>query len=1076
MSQSPTLPEEHQSSPTSNGQSQRQDNAIVARNASPLARFFILKPIFGILLSLLFIIGGVLGYFSMVKESNPDIDIAAATVTTTWAGADPETIEQQVTDELEEEISSVENLKEMKSASFSGYSLVSVEFTSEADVDESIQLLRDAVSQAEPDLPRDADQPVVEQVSVDEAPILTVALYGDLDAAILSRAAENLEDRLEQVAGVSDVTLGGSRDEVVQVQMNPRRLAALGISPTRVADQIRAANQDVPLGEVESNIIGTQVRFYGRFRTLEDLRELPIARLEGRVVRLEEIASVRRGLEEEDTRAFISTGGEAYEPVVTVAIKKVPGQDSIEVINSVLAAINEAEQNPEIWPYGMEYRIIADESETIWEQLGNLFTNALQAMAIVFVILFVALSWREALIAGLSIPLTFLGALAILWLTGQTLNIMVLIGMVLALGLLVDVFILMMEGMHQEIFIYGSSFNQAALNTIKTYAPPAFAGQLTTILALAPLMAITGTLGKFIRLLPITAIICLLLSFAIAILVDIPLSRFILTGVKGVEKKSRVDRFSEAASERFTRWSLNHTVRNKKVAWAWIGGAIALFVCAAIAFTQIPVTFFPESDQRNFSVNVELPPTTTLSVSQDVANDLGEILREKDYLESVVKYVGRRSTLVSSGELQPTEGSYLVGFSGVFLPEEDRENESFDYLDDLREELQAQLDTYPGTTLVLNAQQSATSEDPIQVELTGSNLSELRDISRQVQTALQQIPGATDVRDNLGALQPDLRLIPKREELSFYGISEQELANQARYYTRTNDVGDFAIGGGEEDIEIRLSTAWPSREGGIGGPTRRDELLSVRFFGSNPDQEVVSAGALIEAVQTDTQLSITHREGQRTVTVLAKTNNRTVGQILEELQPKLEQMQQTWPRGYDYNFAGETEDQAETFGSAGQALALAIFLVFAVLVLQFSSFRQPFIILLAIPFALIGTMGGFFLAWISFSFTAFIGIIALVGIVVNDAIVMVDTMNHYQEDGMTVRRAAAHGVSDRLRPVLTTSITTISGLIPLAFSEASWMPLCSAIIFGLIAATLSAFLIVPCLYLVLTPKTENSMS
>ena len=1043
---------------------------------SKLSRFFFLNTIFAILLTVLMVVGGVLGYFSMTKQSQPDIDIAVANITTTWPGADPQTIEQQVTDKIETEITSVENIKQIQSASYTGFSVINVEFTSSADTDKAIQELRQAVSQAESELPEDAEQPVVEQVSVNDAPIITLALYGNIDPTVISQAAEEIQDRLEQVGGVSEVNLGGAREEVVSVQMNPYRLAALGISPATVASQIRAANTDVPLNEIESDLIGTQVRFYGRFRSVEQLEQLPIARLEGRVVRLNEVATVRRELEQESTRAFISTEGGDYQPVVSVGVVKVPGQDSIEVIDSVIATIDEIKQNPDLWPFGMEYEVIADESEIIWEQLGNLFVNALQAMAAVFVILFIALSWREALIAGLSIPLTFLGTLAVLWLMGQTLNNMVLIGMVLALGILVDVFILMMEGMHEAIFVKGLPFDRAALQTVKTYAPPAFAGQLTTILALTPLMAISGTLGKFIELLPIAAIICLILSFAIAIFIDIPLSRYLLANVKGGESKSKIDRLSETASEKWTRWSLNHTVKNKTTATAWTVGTIALFVCAIFTFAQIPVEFFPQSDQRNFSVNVELPPTTTLNVSQEIADDLGQILQKKDYLESVIKYVGQRSNLVASGELQPSEGSYLLGFSAVFKPKDEREQISYEYLDDLRKELQTALDNYPGALLVLNEQQSGQSGDPIQIEITGSNLSQLREISQQVQMALRQIPGATDVRDSLGALQPDLRLIPKREELSFYGLSEQQLTSQAQYYTRAIDVGDFALGGDEEDIEIRLSTAWPSRNGRVGGPTRRDELLSVRFFSDDPDEELISASAVVDAVQAEAPLSIARRDGRRTATVLAKNENRTVGEILAQLEPKLQSMKQSWPSGYSYSFGGETEDQAETFGSAGQALALAVFLVFAVLVLQLGSFRQPFIILLAIPFALIGTIGGFYLTGIPFSFSAFIGIIALVGIVVNDAIVMVDTMNSYQDEGMPKRQAAAKGVADRLRPVLTTSITTIIGLIPLALSDPTWMPLCSAIIFGLVAATIIALIVVPCLYLLLTPKTEISDS
>ncbi|MCD8486307.1 MAG: efflux RND transporter permease subunit [Desertifilum sp.] len=1042
------------------------------RSVSPLTRFFFLRTVFGILLTLLMGVGGLLGYASMIKESNPDIALAIATVTTTWSGADPETIEQQVTNELEKEIQSVEGLKTLDSASFSGFSLINAEFQADADVDRSMQRLRDAVSRAEPNLPREADQPAVQSISVTDAPILTVALFGDLDPVVLSQAAHQIQDRLEKVAGVTEVTLGGARDEVVQVLMNPNQLTALGISPMTVANRIRTANSDMPLNEIESDTIGTQVRFYGRFRQLEELRNLPITRLNGRIVRLSELAEIRRELEPENTLAEISIAGAEYESVVSVSVKKVPGQDTIRVVDAVLADLEAAKGDPNLWPLGMDYLVTADDSEIIWEQLGNLFSNAIQAMLAVFAVLFVALTWREALIAGLSIPLTFLGTLAVLWLMGSTLNNMVLIGMVLALGLLVDVFILMMEGMHEAIFASGLSFDRAALKTVKTYAAPAFAGQLTTILAMTPLLAIGGTMGKFIRLLPLTAVICLLLSFAIALLIDIPLSRFLLGDIKN-RKKSRVDRLSEAASERFVRWSLTYTVRNKTTARAWMLFALMLFVTAVLAFTQIPTVFFPEEDSLKMSINVELPPNTTLASSKIVADDLGEILRQKDYLDNAIKYVGQSSTLVSPGTLQPTEGSYLLGFSAILVPEGDRDRVSQEIANDLRAELNPVLQKYPGAQLFVSTESTTGTGDPIQIEITGSDMTELRQISNQVQNLVRQIPGTADVRDNLGNLQSDLQLIPRREDLDFYGLSEEDIATQARYYMSATDVGNFVIGGNQEDIEIRLSTAWPSRNGAVGGPTRRDELSLVRFFGSNPDRPVVPAIAVVNAVQGQAPLSITHRGGQRTVTVLSKTANRTVGEILADARPLLDEVQTAWPRGYSYAFAGEAADQAETFGSAGLALMLAIFLVFAVLVLQLNSFSQPIIILITIPLALIGTFGGFFLAWIPFSFSAFIGIIALVGIVVNNAIVMVDTMNGYRQAGMTVRKAAAHGVADRLRPILTTSVTTIIGLVPLALSSPRWMPLCSTIIFGLIASTMIALIVIPCLYLQFTPKTET---
>ncbi|TVP63502.1 MAG: efflux RND transporter permease subunit [Nodularia sp. (in: Bacteria)] len=1039
--------------------------------ASGLAKFFFLKTVFGILFVILLTVGGLMAYQSMIKEADPDIQIAQAMITTTWGGADPETIESQVTDKIEKELKSLKGLKKIESSSFNGVSKIRVEFEANADVKESMQLLRQKVDDAQPEINVNAQPPRIDQLSVQDAPILTIALYGKLDSGVLSRAAEDIQDRLEKVAGVREVNLAGQRKEVVHVQLIPSRLSSLGISPTTVSNRIQVANRDMPWDQIENPQIGAQVRLFGRFRTLEDLRDLPITRLgsnESRVVRLNEIAEVRRDLEREKTRAFISWRGSDYQPVVSMSIVKVPGSDTINVVNDALAALELIKQDPNIWPYGMDYRIPSREDEIIADNQNNLIRNVSQAVIGVFLILFIALTWKEALIAGLSIPLTFLGAMLILWVSGQTLNTMVLYGMVLALGLLVDVFILMMEGMHEGLFVERLTFDQAALKTVRTYAIPALTGQLTTILAMAPLMVISGTMGKFIRLLPTTAIICLLLSYAIALLIDVPLSRFLLDNVKGGVKKTRIDKFTTWASKNFARWSLKYTVRNKKTATAWILGTLVVFICSVVAVVQLPGSLFPEDDQRNLSINVELPPSATLENSQQVANDLGAILRSHSYLESVTKLVGQKSNLVRESGIKPTQDNYLLGFSAVFTPASERKNRSYEYIDNIRTELNQALRSYPGATLVINVPGSGEGGDPIAVELKGGSIEKLRQISGEVQLALRQIKGTEDVRDGLGDMRYDLKLIPRREALDFYGISHDDLAQQGRYLMTDNDIGNYALGGGEEDLEIRLSTAWPSRNGDVGGPTRRDELAMLRVF--SPQHGAISGLSVMEVQESVAPLSITHTDTERTVTVYSKALGRTSGEIVAELQTKLEQMKQTWPAGYDYNFAGDAETQGETFGSAIQMSYVAVFLVFSVLVLQFGSFTQPFIIMLTIPCAFIGTFGGFSVFQIPLSFPAIIGIISLVGIVVNDAIVMVETMNTRRDSGMNIRKAAAQGAADRMRPVITTSLTTIVGLIPLAVSDPVWFPLCMAIIFGLCASTVIALLIIPCLYLQLTPK------
>ena len=1092
---------------------QLDERAIANLEASPETstipawmEFFFTRQIFAILLCFMLFMGGLMGYFSMVKEGDPEIKIARARITTTWGGTDAETIENQVTDKLEKEIKSLQGMDDFTSATFNSFSIVNVAFKAEAPIAESIQQLRGKVDDAESMLPEEStgrEKPSFEQLSQQDSPVLTMALSGEgLDINLLSQAAEDLQERLESVKNVREVNLGGQRDEVIHIQMIPSRLTTLGISTTQVRNAIQGGNIDRSWDLVRDEEFGAQVRMYGRFRTLDDLRSLPITRLDdSRVVQLSEVAEVYQGLERETQRAFVSWQGSEFSPTINLDVIKVAGTDTIQVIDDVLTDMELASQDPNIWPFGMTYRVLTNDANSIRDTLTSLGLNVLQASILVFAILFVALTWREALIAGLAIPMTFAGVLFILWMLGYTLNTMVTVGMILALGLLVDVFILMLEGLHEGIFVQGLSWPQAAIKTVKTYASPAFTGQLTTILAMAPLMAISGTLGKFIRLIPISAITCLVMSYALALLAVVPLSKFLLGSQEGKKSKTAVDRLTERVSEYFSHWSLRMTIPNRHVARLWTAGAMALFVCAVILFSQLPSSLFAVSDENKLSLNVELPPTATLETSQEVADRIGELVRNysdsneekggekpgKKVFESVVKLVGQRSNLVAASEIKPGNADYFVGISAVFVDRNQRSRDSFDYAYDLSVQLESDiLRNYPGAVLNTGFPLSGGGSDPIQIEIFGNDLETLREISSEVQQSLREIPGTMDVRDDLGNLRRDFKLVPKRESLDFYGISQDDLGLQGRYMMTDNDVGDFPVGSGEEDLEIRLSTRWPSRQGGVGGPSRLDEFTTMRFI--TQGGEALPAGALLEQVPGAVPLSITHRNTQRSVTILAKVipgQNFYDAEILAELTPKLEGMQydsndesnpDRWPRGYSYRFGGDADTSSETFSSAGQMLVVALFLVFAVLVLQFGSYTQPLIIILTVPFALIGTLFGFFLLGLSFSFPAMIGVIALVGIVVNDAIVMVETMNERRKEGLDVRHAAAAGASDRLRPILTTSITTIIGLIPLALSDPQWFPLCMAIIFGLLSATLIALLVVPGLYLQLTPNTSKAVS
>ncbi|WP_239807242.1 efflux RND transporter permease subunit [Croceicoccus hydrothermalis] len=1049
------------------------------------ANFFFLKTTFGILLLLILSVGGLLAYTQLVKESLPDLEIPQATISTQWPGSDPQTIEQQITQPIEDELTSLAGVDTINSASFDSFSLISVEFQADADAQSSIQRLRAAVDQAGSELPAEAEQPSVEQVSVDDRPIMTVALYGEAGDVALSNLAERAQDRLERLSGVNEVELGGAREEIVRILLDPQRLLALGLSPTAVRDAVQSANLDQPFGEIETEQLSAVVRMEGRFRTPEDLARLPVTRIDslggsGAPILLGDVATVERALETEESKAFYQEGSGAFIPSVSLSIKKTPGADTIEIVDLVrdeLEIMNDGND----WPAGVEYAVTQNEAETIWDALIGVFNNGWQAMLAVFVILLLVLTWREGLIAGLAVPVTFAGVLLVIMLLGYTLNELVIIGMVLALGLLVDVFILMMEGLHDEIYVKRHGFDEAALSTIRQFAVPAFAGQLTTILALAPLMAIGGVSGKFIRVLPITAIACLALAYVVALLICVPLSRYLLESeAKSDEEreKSKADRLSEQASAWLYDFTKNNVLSSKKRARTIVIAAFGAFVLSIVLFMQTPMELYPDTDGKTLGIDVELPAGTTLDQSERVAVAVGAILRDKPYFESVIKLVGRKSPFTSvsaASSLQPSEAQNFVGFSAIFRDESERDEASYVLAEQLRVELSEWLDANVAgaTLLVVPETGGPPAGDPVEILLTGGDYGTLQRLSQDVQDLLDRTEGVIDVRDNLGNVNAEVRLIPQREALDFFGLDLADVVAQVRFALANDTIGTFPTEGTDDDLDIRMGTAWPGRDPGAdGGPARLDDIALARAF--TRDGQSVSMAQVVEPVQDEAPISITHVGGQRSLTVLAKNQDRAVNDIIEGIRPELDAMASEWPDGYEYAIAGEAEESAETFGSAAIALVVALILVFGVLVIMFDSFPQAFILITTMPLALIGSFTFFWLFGLSFSFFAMVGVIALIGVVANNGIVMVDTMNRHLKTGADKIEAAACGAADRLRPILTTSVTTIVGLVPLAIGNAMYRPLCLTIIFGLVSSTVMSLFVVPALYMLLTRKKAGA--
>lgn len=1039
-------------------------------------RFFFAGTTFARLALAGLLFGGWLAYATLIKETTPDLEIGVGIVFTEWAGGDPQSVEQEVTNRIEKELNSLKGLKRTQSGSYAGFSLIAVEFHPDVAQADAMTRLRAKVAAAEGVLPKTAKKPTVVEASISDEPIFSFRLYGDVDLPVITGLAEELRRELQRIPGVNKVQVSGDRREVVQVRLIGARLASYGISPNMIRETITQAGVDLPLGDFDGEAVGAGMRFLGRFREIEDIRNLPIATTtSGRTVLLREVADVQRGPDKELSRTYYASAGGPFAQAVDITLTKRPGADAIRAISEVKAMLAD-KRDSALWPPTLETSIVFDSSRYIVADLKSVFNNGWQAMLVVFLILFVSLTWREAIVAGLAIPVTFAGALIVVFLLGYSLNQLVIIGMVLALGLLVDDFILMMEGMHENVYVRGKSFIESAISTIRTYAMPSLSGSLTTILAMVPLMAIAGIEGKFIRQMPVAAIACLAMSYFVSVFLAVPLARYVLSEKN--TSKTRVDHLTELASDKLTKVLHDHFLSSRTRAGVWVGVAVGVFAAASLAFSFVPVELTPKGDGRSLGITVEMSPDASLDTAQECADSLGDRLINKSYIESVTKHVGEKSpfsVVSTTDQLSPMQGNYLVGFSAVFVEKNQREKLLYQYIPELRQELQGAMTACPGADVFFAPELGgASAEDPIQLEIMGDDMSQLRKYAQDVARVLKATAGTSDVRDNYGVPKVDLRAHPNREAMNFYNLSPSDVAMQLRSMMTSDEVGKFIRGGVREDLPILMGYAWPSREGEIGGPTTLEELNLLNVI--TEEGRGVPLSSVVNFQLEEAALSILHKNGERSVTVMAQTNGRTAGEVLADILPELTKMQATWQAGYRIGIAGEAEASDEVFGSASKMLLLAMFLVFALLVMQFDSFKQPFIIISTVPLALTGTFFAFFFMSLPFSFMAMVGVIALIGIVVNDTIIMIETMNAHRANGLSVREAASRGAADRLRPIVTTSITTIAGLVPLAISQEMWLPLSTTVIGGLTVSTFLALLIVPCLFLMLTAESTVTVT
>jgi multidrug efflux pump subunit AcrB len=1030
------------------------DLEAIEKTRKGIFGFFITRTRLVIIMLLAIIFGGIISVIDIPRESDPEVKIPIAVVTTIYPGASPLDIEDLVTDEIENKLETLDDVKLITSSSNTGISSITVEFEAEADLDDSISELKDKVNEINT-LPDEAESPMVTPIRANDFPIITFSLAGDLSEEQLKQLGEIIQDDLENISGVSEVPLLGVSDREFLVKINRESLNKLGLSLNNVVGAIGGSNMDMPLGGITIDHVDYNLRTIARFQSAEDLGGVVVGSNGGSLILLSDIATITDHLAELDTVSRISVAGQPTQNTASLQIFKKTGGNILEIVDEAKERVA-ALKAEKIIPEGVTVELNNDYSQFIRNDLENLGTSGLQATVLIFIVMLLALSFKEAAISLLAIPLTFLISIFYLDIRGYTLNSLTLFTLVLSLGLLVDTFIIILEGIFHNM---RSGYNslEAALLSVAHYRKPLLAGIFTTISAFVPMLLVSGILGEYLKVLPITISITLISALFVSLVIVPALAKVLLKRkkIEQSEKDSVLEKYCTNKLRKIYVKTVRKFLDNRKHKIKFtIATAIIFFASLGLLVSGvIPVKMFPNVDVDFGFINIELPVGTDLQATEKVVRQVEDYLYKRDDLKSFVTTIGQSS---SFGFDRASSNEHLANISLTFVDIEDRDQKSYEIGQEIREDLDY---IQEGKITVEEISGGPPTGAPIEIRVSGSDLVILGELSQTIRQYLEKIDGVINTTSDQKVSPADLTFTLDQEALAQAGLSVGEVSGFLRTAIFGVVATEIPIDGDDVDVVVQLD------QDKITSVEEVQNLSITNRFGQDVKLSRVADFSLEPALST-----LRHRDFERTVTLRANVEpGKNPSVIVSEVQDQMKQ--EVIPEGYFVNYGGEVEDIEQSFSELWNAMIVALLLIVTILVLQFNSFKTPLIILITLPLMLIGVVFGMLVLHLPFSFSVFLGLISLAGIVVNDAIVLIDkTRRNIEEKNMLPKDAIINAGDTRLQPILLTSITTIIGVVPLALSDEFWLGLSVAIIFGLAFATILQLFVIPMVFLQLEGK------
>ncbi len=1015
--------------------------------------FFIHKRSFTVFLMLVLSLGGLYAVIQIPKESTPDISIALGIVTTALPGASSADVERLVTDKIESGVLGVENVSKVTSTSNQGLSLISVEFVSSADIDKSIQSLKDAVDAVKGELPEEATEPTVSDVNFADSPILEVSISGDLAAGELTALGDTVGDEIKRVPGVSKVDVSGVRARQVQVIVRESALQQYGLSLSDVTSAIRAAGVASPAGSITVDNIGYAVRLESGVVTTDKVADVRIPTTAGATVRIADVAEVVDGLENASSYSRVSAAGEPSQPSLTLTVYKSRGGNIVQTGNAVLDRLDELKETTLA---GTKTVVSYNGAQEVNKSLTELSRAGFETVILVVIVLYLTLGLRESLVAAASIPLSFLIAFIGLLASGNTLNNVSLFSLILAIGILVDSGVVMVEAFHTRLRQYKDK-EKAAIASIQEYAWPLIAGTFTTIAVFVPLLFLTGIVGKFLAAIPFTLIFVLLASIFVA-LGFVPLLTIVFVKESHSTNDDRQERYN-AAAKKWYRAFLHRFLHDRKNQNRFMLALVAFFIISlALPATGIVKSiFFPGDNLDYVYVQIEKPQGTSLEATDLSMREVEEVLYRDPQIASFVSQTGAASSLAGGLGGGPGNGSNIGNITVNLV--EDHELTSAEFVTHLREELAG---ITSATITVGEPAGGPPAAAPVTLTFTGDDLNELTATADRAANLLGDIPGVVNVNSGTKNSGGEFVVSIDSGKAAELGVSPLVVADTLR--TALFGAKATSIRTGKEDIEVytKLDLNPDYQDPSQTTYTTIDSVRSLTFpTASGP----VPLSSIATIAYGASQSSISHEAGTRTVSVTAEvTGGANAIEVSNEFEKRFGD--DLLGKGVTLKVGGASEDVSESFTQLFVALIAGAALMLAILVLEFNSFRLSLYLLSIIPASLVGVFFGLALVGQPLSLTSMLGVIALAGVIINHAIILMDSVAriHRENHDMSLEDVVVEAASTRLRPILLTTIVTVVAMIPLTLVSPFWAPLAFSIMFGLAFSLLLTLLLIPMLY------------